>query len=124
MAVAFTRVSTTENSIKYRITSAGAESGNLDAAASTTPDLLTDARPGSRLRQVLAATVANQAAGRALLFDRDDLQIIFVPRDADAAWTIDGNTDGSNRLRLTAASAAADALGSYVTIRYVHSSVR
>jgi hypothetical protein len=124
MAVAFTKVVTTEYMIKYRVTSAGAESGNLDAAGAATPDLITDSLPGSKLRQVLQSTVANQAAGRALLFDRNDIQIIFVPRDADAAWTIDGNTDGSSRLRLTMASAAADALGSYITIRYNHSTTR
>ncbi len=124
MAVAFTKMISDDNILKYKVTSAGAEAGNLDAAGAATPDMLTDAIPGSPLRAALATAVANQAAARVLAFDRSDLLITMTTRTGAALWAIDADTDGANHLRLTATAAAADALGSYLTIEHRHSLIR
>lgn len=119
MAVAFTLVASSHNQLKYKVTSAGAEAGNLDQTT-----LLADAIPGSPLALALATSIADQAAGRAFAFERDDLDLALLERDVDALWIIDGDTDGASGIRLTMTSAAADALGSYLSITHRHSSIQ
>ena len=125
MAVAtVTLQSASRNMLKYRLIGGAGDSANIDAAGAATPDLITDSQLGSDLRTLLATAIGNQAAGRALLFDRSDLVLSILPRDADANWIVEGNTDGAGHLRLTVTATAADATGSYLTIEYKHSFVR
>lgn len=122
MAVAFALVAATPNLLRYRVTSAAAEAGNLDAAGAATPDLLTDCPPGP-LRAVLAATYANQAAARTALLDSSSVDVRINNRLASATWGIDANVNGT-ALRLTATASAADATGSYLNIEHRHSMIR
>jgi hypothetical protein len=125
MAVAtVTLQSASRNMLKYKLIGGAGDSANIDAANAATPDLITDSQRGSDLRNLLATVVGNQAAGRALLFDRSDLVLSILPRDADACWWVDGDTDGAAHLRLTVTATAADATGTYLTIEYKHSFVR
>ena len=104
MAVTFTLVSSYNHVLKYKVTSAGAEAGNLDAAT-----LLTDCalQAGTPLYDVLATATADQPAARALAFDRSDLKISILQRSATAAWIIDANANALT-LRLTMTAAAAE----------------
>ena len=124
MAVTFALMSASRNLLKYKVTADGIGSANIDAAGAATPDLLTDAVYGSPLRTLISTTIAAQAAGRTLAFDRTDLIINILPRDADAAWIIEANTDGASHLRLTLTAAAADALGCYLTIEFKQTPVQ
>jgi hypothetical protein len=122
MAVTFALVSSSLNLLKYKMTSAAAESGNLDAAGAATPDLLTDAKNGSPLKTLLGTVVADAAACRAL-FERADLEIGILPCDADALWSI-AFAANANKVRLTLAAAAIDADGSYLVVKYIHTYIQ
>lgn len=124
MAVTFALAQASNHCLKYRVTSGGAESGSIDAAGSTTPDLLTDAYLTlGNLYNALALAVTTQAEGRTLAFDGTNLEITITPRNTAAVWTIDANTDGSSHLRLTMTASGIDATGCYLNIRYRHSTV-
>lgn len=123
MAVTFLLVAATRHTVKYKITSAAAENGNLDAAGAATPDLITDSKTGSKLRTFFSTPRADQAAARAAVFDGADINVYLLQRDVDATWLIDANVNGT-ALRINAAAAAADALGSYLMFEYRHSAGR
>jgi len=122
MAVTLALVSSSQNLLKYKMTSAAGEAGNLDAAAAATPDLITDSKAGSPLRTLLGTVVADAAACRAL-FERADLEVGILPCDADALWFITF-TANANKVRLTLTAAAADAVGSYLVIKYIHTFIQ
>jgi len=113
MAIAATMTNHTPHMLRYSLTSDGANAVNVDAA-----QLLADTVPGP-LRAVLTQAVANQAAARALAFNRNDIQIEMTPRVATALWWIDANVN-AGLLRLTLTCAAADALGTPLEITYRH----
>jgi hypothetical protein len=124
MAVTLTKMASGANILKYKMTSAGAENADLVAAGAPTPDLLTDCalKAGTPLYDLLAGFCADQAAARVRAFELCELKITVLPRDANAAWVVDANVN-VNTFKLNVASAAADALGSYLIIEYRHSEI-
>jgi hypothetical protein len=125
MAVVFTLMSASPCMLKYKVTGGAGESGNLDATGNPTPDMYTDALYGTPMKFMLwNYPITNQAQGRAFAFDRNDIVLSILPRDTDAAWWVEANTDGGTRLRLTLTCVGADATGSYLTIEYKHTLVQ
>lgn len=122
MAVVFAKLVSSDNILKYTVTSGGAENANIDAAGAATPDLATDST--GALHDLLTASVASQAAGRTRAFGRTDLLISLVNRDGGVIWTLDANTDGASHLRLNMAASGAAAVGAILTIEHRHSLVR
>jgi hypothetical protein len=123
MAVNFIFASRTSNQLRYRVTSAGAEAGDIDSA-----QLVADATIGgvpSDLANLLGTPVANQAFARVLAFNSTKMSIEFPSptQDVDAAWVIDANSFGGF-LRLTCTASGPDAMGSYLIITYRHSLIR
>jgi len=108
--------------LKYRLTNAGGAI-NIDAAGAVTPDLITDSIVGSPLRAIMAASYINQAAARTAMFASSLITIRFLRRDVDADWIADANVV-VNALRITVTSAAADATGTVLEIRYHHTKTR
>lgn len=123
MAVTFALLSADHHVVKYRVTSAGAEAGNLDAAGAATPDLITDTLFRSPLRTVVSTASAAQATSRTLMLENANMLVTLTQRDADASWILDADTTGA-AIRLTATAAAADATGAILTIEHRHTKVR
>lgn len=125
MAVTIALAGATRHTLKYKLTSTDATTGNLDAAGAATPDLITDSKTGTKLRTFVSTARADQAAARIALFENADINVYLLPRDVDALWLIDA-TVNVTALRITAACAAAggDALGTYLMVEHRHSTSR
>jgi hypothetical protein len=125
MAVAFTLLSASTCQLKYRVTSAGAEAGNLDAAGAVTADLRTDCPLNSPMLPYFTAAYALQVNSQAEFFNSSRWDIDMLPRTAIANWIIEADVTGpGGSARLTATAAAADATGTVLTIQFRHTATR
>jgi hypothetical protein len=120
MAVSFTLVSASPEMLKYKLLSTGAENGDLAAATMLANFAL---KAGTPLYDLLKTTLVGGPAAIALAFDRTDLNISILQRVAAASWIITA-TDVGSKVNLNCASAAADAVGSYLSITYRHTYIR
>jgi len=123
MALVFTLLDRSPHMLKYRVTSAGAEGGNLDGLGAGTPDLITDSELLSPMAAIMGGTFANQAASRAMFLTGTLFDISITPRVATTNWLIDADVNGAHP-RLTLTAGAADATGMTLTIVYQHSETR
>jgi hypothetical protein len=119
MAVSFTLVSANLHVLKYKLLSGGAENGDLSAATMLGG---CTGKVGTPLYDYLNTTIAGAPAAVARAFDNAALNIQILQRDPTASWIITA-TEVGGKINLNCASAAADAVGSYLTIQYRHTMV-
>lgn len=125
MAVTFALLSASTCQLKYRVTSGGAETANIDAAGAPTPDLRTDCPANSPMLRYFTAAYLNQAASQAEFLNSSRWDIHILPRTVATAWIFEADvTGGGGSARFTMTSAAIDAAGCVLVIRFNHTVIR